>query len=266
MAAAVRAAEKPTDPAPSITTRAGGTPGVPPEQDSAAAGAGAQQVRGDGDGHLAGDLADGGEHRQAAIRSLDDLAADRRDAPFGQRFEQPAIGHRHVVEGHQGSAGTAEAQLFGGGPADLGHQIRPLDHFGRRIGDARPGAGILGVAEHGALARAGFHPHGVAGPHQAPRHGRRQPHAPVIGAALAYHPDIHEHLTAVVAARLATLLIFGPFGADCNGERDPEASARVFGKLSAIRCRPVGRHPRDSSSVVPGRARWVPRADSFRTG
>ena len=110
VATAVRAAAEPTVPAPRITTRAGGTPGSSAEQDAAAAGTGAQQVRGDGDGHLPGDFADRRQHRQAAVVLLDDLAADGGEAPLGEGVQHVACGHGQVVEGHQRRARPAEAE------------------------------------------------------------------------------------------------------------------------------------------------------------
>ena len=82
------------------------------EQNAAAAGTGAQQVRGDRNRHLAGDLADRGEHRQAAVVLLDDLAADGGQAAFRQRIPQGAVRHGQVVEGHQRHARPAEAQFL----------------------------------------------------------------------------------------------------------------------------------------------------------
>jgi len=83
------------------------------------AGARAQQVRGDGGGHLSGDLADGGQHGQAPVVLLDDLTADGSETARGQRFHQPAVRHGEVVEGQQRHPRRAKVQLFRRGPADF---------------------------------------------------------------------------------------------------------------------------------------------------
>ena len=54
-------------------------------------------------------FADGGQHGQAAVFLLDDFAADGGEAAFGDLVEQGAIGHGHVVEGHQGHVRPGEA-------------------------------------------------------------------------------------------------------------------------------------------------------------
>ena len=56
------------------------------QQDAASAGARAQQMRGDGGGHLSGDFADGGQHGQPPVVLLDDLTADGGESAPGQRF------------------------------------------------------------------------------------------------------------------------------------------------------------------------------------
>ena len=187
------------------------------QQDAASAGAGAQQVRGDGGRHLSADLADGGEHGQAPVVLLDDLTADGGEAAPGQRFHQAAVRHGQVVEGHQRHARRAQTQFFRRGPADFGQQLDTLQDLRGRIGDLRPGAEVLGIAEHGAIAGAGLDPNGVAGAGQPPHHGRRQRHPAVERAALSNHPDVHtKHLLTVVANVRRSDIIFECFGGECK--------------------------------------------------
>ena len=82
--------------------------------------------------------------------------------PLRHGVEQSFVGHRHVVEGHQRRARPAKPDLFHRRPGDFRHQFHALQHLRRRVGDLAAGAQVLGVAEHGAIARAGFHPDRVA--------------------------------------------------------------------------------------------------------
>ena len=175
-------------------------------------------MRGDGGRHLSADFADGGEHGQAAIVLLDDLTTDGGETAPGQRFHQAAVGHGHVVEGHQRHPRRAEIQFVRRGPADLGQQLGALEYLGGRVGDLRPGTEVLGVAEHGAIAGAGLDPHGVAGAGEPPYHGRRQRHAAIKRATLSNHADVHG-LAPLSGGGigLASDIIFGCFGGECKG-------------------------------------------------
>ena len=159
---------------------------------------------GDRGGHLAGHLADGREHGQSAVFLLDDLATDGGEAAFGDLVEQRAVGHRHVVEGHQGHVRPREAELFGGGTADFGKKVRPLDDLGRRIRDLGAGPYVFVIGIHGAFARAGFHPHGMPRFGQPADYRRRKADTPVVEAALADHSDVHTAPTGVYASSNCT--------------------------------------------------------------
>src|ERR1039458_9908631 len=85
--------------------------GTPAQQHAATARAGAQQVRGDGNGHLAGNLADRPQHRQAPVILLNHLQPDGCDGLFHQPVQHHAVGHGHVIEGHEDHAVRALPQL-----------------------------------------------------------------------------------------------------------------------------------------------------------
>src|ERR1039457_6389910 len=84
---------------------------APAAQAARAARAGAQQVRGDGNGHLAGNLADRPQHRQAPVILLNHLQPDGCDGLFHQPVQHHAVGHGHVIEGHEDHAVRALPQL-----------------------------------------------------------------------------------------------------------------------------------------------------------
>ncbi len=182
---AARMAAKPTDPAPSTTTRAGGTPGVPPSRMPRPPEL--ERIRCAAMGMVICPaislMAASTGRRPSSCWMISH--ADGGYAPLRQRFELRAVRHRHVVEGHQRGARTADASSSAAGPADFGEQFDALDHLGRRVGDVRAGANIIAVAEHGAIARAAFHPHrvaarqsGAAPPRASAPPGGRTPRAP----------------------------------------------------------------------------------------
>ena len=132
------------------------------DQDSTAAGAGAQQVRRNGHGHLTSEFANSGQDGKPAILLLNDFAADGGEAALSEGIEETAICHGHVVEGHDRGAGRAPIEFGEGGAGDFGEEFGAPDGLLWRVGDLGSGAGgsrYPGTWRH--RPRLGFHPHGM---------------------------------------------------------------------------------------------------------
>jgi hypothetical protein len=72
-------------------------------------------------GHLAGNLAHRLQHRQTPVILLNRLQADRRDGLLQQPIHHHAVGHSHVVKGHQDHAVRALPQLRQHGRGNARH-------------------------------------------------------------------------------------------------------------------------------------------------
>jgi hypothetical protein len=164
------------------------------QQDAAAAGTRAQQVGCDRHRHLAGDFADGGQHGQRSVVSLDDLAANGGDAAVGKRVEKLTVRDRHLIKGQQGRAGRALRQFVGLWPTDLDQQFRPPQYFSGRVRNLSARAKVLRIPKHRTVTRAGLHPDRVPGGGQPSHHCRSESHAPVECGAFTDHSNVHRHL------------------------------------------------------------------------
>src|SRR5690606_9950403 len=159
--------------------------------EDAAASFGTLEVVGAGlHGEAAGDLAHGGEQRQAPVGGLHGLVGDGGDAALQERVGALGVGGE-VKVGEEGLAGP-HAVVFGfDGLFDLEDEVaRGPDGVG--VGeDGRPGFAEVVVGDGRAEARAGLDGDVVTGGHQFVDAGGRQCDTVLVVLDLARDGDFH---------------------------------------------------------------------------